>query len=59
MSGRGLLTRNELAVSGRDPAWRLYVVTRALVDPTVHEYDRDRVAAAAEPYVFSVDLGGA
>ncbi len=51
-----LLTRNEVAAARRDPLWSLLVVTRVLVAPEVHEFDRKAVLARAEPYVYAADL---
>ncbi|MDT5025418.1 MAG: hypothetical protein QOE61_1844 [Micromonosporaceae bacterium] len=54
---RVLLTRNEVAVAARDPMWKLLVVTRALVAPSLHEFDRGRVLEEATPYVYVADMG--
>lgn len=51
-----LLTRNELRTAERDPAWGLAVVTTALSNPTLLEFERDVVIAAAEATVFRVNL---
>ena len=51
-----LLTRNELRAAETDTAWLLAVVTNALTDPTLAEYDRKTVAAAADPTVYRVNL---
>ena len=37
-----LLTRNELRTAETDPDWLLAVVTNALTDPTLVEYERKR-----------------
>jgi hypothetical protein len=52
-----VLTRNELRSARTDAAWRLAVVTSVLVSPTLTEYDREAVIAAADPTVFRVNLG--
>ncbi|MCO1594869.1 EVE domain-containing protein [Micromonospora sp. RHAY321] len=51
-----LLTRNEERSAREDPGWRLAVVTKALVEPTLHFFDADTTLAAAAPFVFEVDL---
>lgn len=51
-----LLTRNELRAAKTDPDWALAVVTGALTDPTLAEFDRQAVVAAADPTVFRVNL---
>lgn len=51
-----LMTRNELRTAETDTAWLLAVVTNALTDPTLAEYDRKTVAAAADPTVYRVNL---
>lgn len=51
-----LLTRNELRTAETDPDWSLAVVTGALTDPTLVEYDRQTVVAAADPSVYRVNL---
>lgn len=51
-----LLTRNEEQSARRDPGWRLAVVTKALVEPTLHFFDADTAIRAAEPFMFEVDL---
>lgn len=51
-----LLTRNELRTAEMDHAWRLVVVTTARIAPTLTEYDRETVIAAADPTVFRVNL---
>jgi hypothetical protein len=52
-----LLTRNELRRAETDPAWLLAVVTNALSDPpTLTKFDREIVAAAADPTVYRVNL---
>ena len=51
-----LLTRNELRTAETDPDWSLAVVTGALTDPTLVEYDRQPVVAAADPTVYRVNL---
>ena len=51
-----LLTRNELRTAETDTAWLLAVVTNALTDPTLAEYDRKTVAAAADPTIYRVNL---
>lgn len=51
-----LLTRNELRTAETDPDWSLAVVTGALTDPTLVEYDRQTVVAAADPTVYRVNL---
>lgn len=53
---RVLLTRNEVAVARHDPLWRLLVVTRALVSPQSHVFEREIVLAQVTPYVYSADL---
>jgi hypothetical protein len=54
---RILLTRNEVAAAQRDPCWRLLVVTRALVAPQTHIFDRETVLEHADAYVYIADLG--
>ncbi|GGO85400.1 hypothetical protein GCM10011584_05280 [Nocardioides phosphati] len=51
-----LLTRNELRSAGTDPDWLLAVVTNALTDPTLLEFERESVTAAANPTVYRVNL---
>ncbi len=52
-----LLTRNELRRAETDAAWLLAVVTNALSDsPTLTEFDRETVTAAADPTVYRVNL---
>jgi hypothetical protein len=51
-----LLTRNEVAVAGDDPAWVLAVVTSALSAPRVQFFERERVIAAADPMVFRAEM---
>lgn len=51
-----LLTSNEWNSAKKDDAWRLIVVTRALVSPQVVVYDRHDAVAASKPHVFRVDL---
>ncbi|SCG34818.1 protein NO VEIN domain-containing protein [Micromonospora humi] len=51
-----LLTRNEERAARENPGWRLAVVTKALVDPTLHFFDADTTVRAAEPFLFEVDL---
>ncbi len=51
-----LLTRNELHRADTDPDWLLAVVTNALIDPTLMEYERQSVTAAADPTVYRVNL---
>ena len=51
-----LLTRNELRSAGTDPDWLLAVVTNALTDPTLLEFERESVTAAADPTVYRVNL---
>jgi len=51
-----LLTRNELRTAKTDPDWALAVVTGALTDPTLAEFDRQTVVAAADPTVYRVNL---
>lgn len=53
---RVLLTRNEVAVAKWDRAWKLLVVTRALVAPQVQVFERERVLDHADPYVYVADL---
>lgn len=53
-----LLTRNEFRAAERDSLWRLVVVTRALVAPSVHEFDREIAIEASEPYVYRARLNG-
>ena len=52
-----LLTRNEHATAGTDPAWRLAVVTQALTSPTLSEYAAEQVLASSSAHVFRVLLG--
>jgi len=52
-----LLTRNELRAAETDPEWILAVVTSALTEPALAEYDRGAVTAAADPTVYRVNLG--
>jgi hypothetical protein len=54
---RVLLTRGEVAAAQRDPLWRLLVVTRALVAPQPHAYERELVLEVIDPYVYVADLG--
>ena len=51
-----LLTRNELRTAKTDPDWLLAVVTNAVTDPTLVEYERNAVTAAADPTVYRVNL---
>jgi hypothetical protein len=51
-----LLTRNELRTAEADPDWLLVVVTDALTNPTLAEFDRQAVVAAADPTVYRVNL---
>ncbi|MFC8617838.1 protein NO VEIN domain-containing protein [Micromonospora purpureochromogenes] len=51
-----LLTRNEERSAREDPGWRLAVVTKALVEPTLQFFDADMTLRAAAPFVFEVDL---
>ncbi|QBR91829.1 DUF3883 domain-containing protein [Nocardioides euryhalodurans] len=51
-----LLTRNELRTAENDPDWLLALVTNALTDPTLMEYERQAVTAAADPTVYRVNL---
>ncbi len=51
-----LLTRNEHATAGTDPAWRLTVVTQALTTPTLTEFSAQQVRDVAAPHVFRVQL---
>lgn len=51
-----LLTRNELRTAKVDPVWVLAVVTSALTDPILIEFDRQTVVAAADPTVYRVNL---
>lgn len=51
-----LLTRNELRRAETDTDWLLAVVTNALSDPTLVEFDRQTVTAAADPTVYRVNL---
>lgn len=51
-----LLTRNEMRTAETDPEWILAVVTSALTEPTLAEYDREAVTAAADPTVYRVNL---
>jgi hypothetical protein len=51
-----LLTRNELRRAEQDASWSLAVVTTALSDPTLLEFERDAVIAAADATVFRVNL---
>lgn len=51
-----LLTRNELRTAETDPDWALAVVTGALTEPTLVEFDRQTVVAAADPTVYRVNL---
>ncbi|MFR9777792.1 protein NO VEIN domain-containing protein [Micromonospora sp. MS34] len=51
-----LLTRNEERSAREDAGWRLAVVTKALVEPTLHFFDADTTVSAATPFVFQVDL---
>lgn len=51
-----LLTRNELHTAETDPDWLLAVVTNALTTPTLMEYKREAVTAAADPTVYRVNL---
>jgi hypothetical protein len=51
-----LLTRNELRIAETDPEWSLAVVTSALTEPALVEYDRETVVAAANPTVYRVNL---
>ncbi|OHX01940.1 protein NO VEIN domain-containing protein [Micromonospora sp. WMMB235] len=53
-----LLTRNEERSARKESGWRLAVVTKALVEPTLHFFDADTTARAAEPFLFEVDLSG-
>lgn len=53
---RILLTRNEVAVAREDPNWRLLVVTRALVDPKVHVFNREAMLASVDAYMYVADL---
>lgn len=53
---RILLTRNEFDVAGRDADWRLFVVTRALVDPRVSDFTREEVTQHAAAHVYKVAL---
>lgn len=53
---RVLLTRGEVAVAQRDPLWKLLVVTRALVAPQPHPFERERVLEVIDPYVYVADL---
>lgn len=53
-----LLTRNEYQAAEGDSLWRLFVVTRALVAPSVQEFDREAAIAASEPYVYRTRLDG-
>lgn len=51
-----LLTRNELRTAETDLDWALAVVTGALTEPTLVEFDRQTVVAAADPTVYRVNL---
>ncbi|WP_406045517.1 DUF3883 domain-containing protein [Micromonospora sp. NBC_00898] len=51
-----LLTRNEERSAREDPGWRLAVVTKALVEPTLQFFGKDAALRAATPFVFEVDL---
>lgn len=51
-----LLTRNELRTAEQDPSWSLAVVTTALSNPTLREFEREAVIAAADATVFRVNL---
>ncbi len=42
--------------AGTDPDWLLAVVTNALTDPTLLEFERESVTAAADPTVYRVNL---
>jgi hypothetical protein len=53
-----LLTRNELGRAEQDTAWSLAVVTTALSDPTLLEFDRDAVIAASTGRPSSSGYGG-
>jgi hypothetical protein len=55
-SPKVLLTANELRAARERPAWYLAVVTRALSDPNVTEYEAQCVIRAAKPYVYKLDL---
>ena len=47
---------NELRSAETDSDWLLAVVTNALTDPTLREFDRESVTAAADPTVYRVNL---
>ena len=47
---------DELRSAGTDPDWLLAVVTNALTDPTLLEFERESVTAAADPTVYRVNL---
>lgn len=51
-----LLTRNEHRSAAQDEGWVLAVVTNALRKPRVTIYTADQVRAAAETFVYTVDL---
>jgi hypothetical protein len=51
-----LLTRNEHRSAAEDAGRVLAVVTRAATHPTVLIYEPDAVLAAAQPYVYRVNL---
>ena len=53
------LTRNELRSATEDAGWVLAVVTNAVRAPSVVLYDPAAVQAAAEPYVYRLDLAAA
>jgi len=53
---RFALTRNEYGKADTDWAWRLALVTKALTDPSLAEYDARTVLEASEPYVYRVTL---
>ncbi|MGC4888076.1 protein NO VEIN domain-containing protein [Micromonospora sp. DT227] len=51
-----LLTRNEERAAREKSGWRLAVVTKALIEPTLHFFDADTTIRAAESFLFEVDL---
>jgi hypothetical protein len=51
-----LLTRNEYRSAKEDAGWVLAVVTRAVTAPKVAIYSAEAARAAAEPYVYQLDL---
>jgi hypothetical protein len=51
-----LLTANEIRAAKKHSEWILAVVTHALTNPTVTEYEAAVVVAATKPYVFKANL---